>query len=204
MTQAPLQASQPSQPAPASAEAAGVMAEWQCAALVYDYRQAANPVRAGLTEPIPYRCWPPELHQHGPTRVIPLDLSEALGCPGPATSPGLAAHFLRIEAGEGLKAAAAATSSLFYVLQGSGRLRWNNRQLAWASGDLIVLPSGDTPCWMPTPPARCTGCTTAPCSSTSGCSPARPASRPATTRQPCCAPTSTSCWPIRQPPAATG
>ena len=145
MTQAPLQASQPSQPAPASAEAAGVMAEWQCAALVYDYRQAANPVRAGLTEPIPYRCWPPELHQHGPSRVIPLDLSEALGCPGPATSPGLAAHFLRIEAGEGLKAAAAATSSLFYVLQGSGRLRWNNRQLAWASGDLIVLPSGDTP-----------------------------------------------------------
>lgn len=143
MTQAPLQASQPSQPA--SAQAAGVMDDWQCAALVYDYRQAANPVRAGLTEPIPYRCWPPELHQHGPSRVIPLDLSEALGCPGPATSPGLAAHFLRIEAGEGLKAAAAATSSLFYVLQGSGRLRWNNRQLAWASGDLIVLPSGDTP-----------------------------------------------------------
>jgi gentisate 1,2-dioxygenase len=142
MTQAPIQAGNDAAHASPMPQLA---TDWQSAALVYDYRQAANPVRAGLTEPIPYHCWSPELHQQGATRVIPLDLSEALGCPGPATSPGLAAHFLRIEAGEGLKAAAQATSSLFYVLEGSGRLRWNNRQLNWASGDLIVLPCGDTP-----------------------------------------------------------
>ena len=68
-------------------------------ALLFDYRQAANPVRPGLTEPIPYRAWGPELHQQGPTGILPLDLSEELGVPGPATSPGLAAHFIRIEAG---------------------------------------------------------------------------------------------------------
>ena len=124
MTQAPIQTSVPGAgPVDAS------QADWQAAALVYDYRQAANPVRPGLTEPIPYHCWEPALHQDGPTRVIPLDLSEQLGCAAPATSPGLAAHFLRIEAGEGLKAAAQATSSLFYVLQGAGQLRWHKRTL---------------------------------------------------------------------------
>jgi hypothetical protein len=35
-----------------------------------------------------------------------LDLSAQLGAEGPATSPGLAAHFVRIAAGEGVKAAA--------------------------------------------------------------------------------------------------
>ena len=89
-------------------------------ALLFDYRQAANPVRPGLTDPIPYRSWGPELHQQGPSGIVPLDLSPELGVMGPATSPGLAAHFIRIEAGEGVRAAAAATSSLFFVLSGSG------------------------------------------------------------------------------------
>jgi hypothetical protein len=75
-------------------------------ALLFDYRQAANPVRPGLTEPIPYHQWSPELHARGPSGVIPLDLSAQLGAEGPATSPGLAAHFVRIAAGEGVKAAA--------------------------------------------------------------------------------------------------
>jgi gentisate 1,2-dioxygenase len=115
---------------------------WQAKARVFDYRQAANPVRPGLTEPIPYRCWPAALHGSGPTRVIPLDLSDRLGCAGPATSPALAAHFLRVVAGEGLKAASVATSSLFYVLEGRGQLNWNGRTLNWTQGDLVVLPWG--------------------------------------------------------------
>lgn len=122
-------------------------------ALLFDYRQAANPVRAGLTEPIPYRSWGPELHQQGPSGVLPLDLSVELGVPGPATSPGLAAHFIRIEAGEGVRAAAAATSSLFFVLSGSGICRLRpagdhdapEADLAWQQGDLFVLPAGGTP-----------------------------------------------------------
>lgn len=140
MTQAPSQSGQASlRPAPAGSAA------WQAAAELFDYRQAANPIRRGLTEPIPYRQWPAALHQAGPSGVIPLDLSEQLGCAGPATSPALAAHFLRIQAGEGLKAVANATSSLFYVLSGAGELHGCGTELAWSAGDLFVLPAGDTP-----------------------------------------------------------
>lgn len=118
-------------------------------ALLFDYRQAANPVRPGLTEPIPYRSWGPELHSSGASRIIPLDLSSELGSAGPATSPGLAAHFIRLLAGEGVKAAANATSSLFYVLSGSGRCQHGSGSAAvsipWGAGDLFVLPAGEAP-----------------------------------------------------------
>jgi len=119
--------------------------------LLLDYRQAANPVRSGLTEPIPYRAWGADLHRRGPSAVIPLDLSAELGVPGPATSPALAAHFVRIAAGEGIKASAAATSSLFYVLHGQGTcLRSAGSgspavNLSWETGDLFVLPCGEAP-----------------------------------------------------------
>ncbi|MCS5700581.1 cupin [Cyanobium sp. FGCU-52] len=119
---------------------------------IYDYRQAANPVRPGLTEPIPYHAWPAALHARGPTAILPLDLSGQLGCPGPATSPALAAHFVRLLAGEGSKAAALASSSLFYVLRGRGRLERpagagssDGLELPWATGDLFVLPAGEAP-----------------------------------------------------------
>lgn len=120
-------------------------------AQLFDYRQAANPVRKGLTEPIPYRQWGAELHASGPSGVIALDLSSAIGIEAPATSPALAAHFVRIEAGEGVKAAARATSSLFFVLSGSGRCKRSAEgcspamALGWSAGDLFVLPAGADP-----------------------------------------------------------
>lgn len=125
--------------------------DWQAALEIYDYRQAANPIRPGLTEPIPDRSWPASLHAEARTAILPLDLSSELGCTGPATSPALAAHFLRILAGEGLKASAVATSSLFYVLRGSGSLERPSSpgqsalELSWGAGDLFVLPSGADP-----------------------------------------------------------
>ena len=124
---------------------------WQAASLIYDYREAANPVRAGLTEPIGYHQWNPALHAQGPSAILPLDLSAELGCEGPATSPALAAHFLRLLSGDGLKAAAEAASSLFYVLQGEGELERPGEgnsaavQLHWSQGDLFVLPAGPSP-----------------------------------------------------------
>ncbi|MFM2081112.1 MAG: hypothetical protein RLZZ219_1794 [Cyanobacteriota bacterium] len=130
---------------------AAAPAEVGSKALLFDYRQAANPVRRGLTEPIPYRRWGPEIHASGPSAIHPLDLSAELGAAGPATSPGLAAHFIRIEAGEGVKAAANATSSLFYVLSGSGSCeraaegRGEAAALSWRTGDLFVLPAGAAP-----------------------------------------------------------
>jgi gentisate 1,2-dioxygenase len=142
MTQVPFH---PLGTAAAQAGESGASAGWQAKARIFDYRQAANPVRRGLTEPISERHWSAEVHQSGPTGVIPLDLSAELGCSGPATSPALSANFLRILAGEGLKAAAAATSSLFYVLHGEGTLAWHGRDLTWRQGDVIALPHGDAP-----------------------------------------------------------
>jgi gentisate 1,2-dioxygenase len=125
--------------------------DWQEAARIFDYRQAANPIRPGLTEPIGDHQWGPELHRSGPTAILPLDLSGPMGCEAPATSPALAAHFLRLLPGEGLKAAALATSSLFYVLSGSGELERPAAggdpalHLEWGAGDLFVLPAGPSP-----------------------------------------------------------
>jgi gentisate 1,2-dioxygenase len=133
--------------------AAGLL-DPQAPAEIFDYRQAANPVRAGLTEPIPLRRWSPDLYASGPTAQLPLDLSAVLGCGVPATSPALAAHFLRILAGESLEAAASATSSLFYVMRGKGRLHRRAAAAAggghdlafeWGAGDLFVLPWGEAP-----------------------------------------------------------
>ncbi len=117
----------------------------------FDYREAANPVRKGLTEPIGYRQWGPSLHSSGPTAVLPLDTSAELGCPAPATSPGLAASFLRLRSGDSLAATARATSSLFFVLQGQGQVErkgsdlGHSLQRAWGQGDLFVLPAGAVP-----------------------------------------------------------
>ncbi len=125
--------------------------DWQAQSQLFDYRQAANPIRPGLTEPIPEGRWGPDLHASGPTAILPLDLSAQLGCPGPATSPALSANFIRILAGESLAVGVNATSSLFYVLYGSGRcLRAGSAPIAelnqaWSSGDLFVLPSGVAP-----------------------------------------------------------
>ena len=124
---------------------------WETPALWFDYREAANPVRPGLTEPIGLHHWDADLHAQGPTAILPLDLSHELGCPGPATSPALAAHFLRILPGEGLTAAAVATTSLFAVLRGGGALTRPGDgpsgplTLAWESGDEFVLPAGQAP-----------------------------------------------------------
>ena len=122
-----------------------LIGNWQAKAQLFDYRQAANPVRSGLTEPIGYYQWDPAIYSSGPTAILPLDRSENLGCAAPATSPGLAAHFLRILPGDELKADAAATSSLFFVLRGFGQLQYGSKQLEWSQGDLFVLPAGDTP-----------------------------------------------------------
>lgn len=134
--QGPRSLPPPSPPAPGDH-----LWSWQRQAELFDYRQAANPVRPGLTEPIPYHQWGPELHRQGPTAILPLDLSALLGCSAPATSPALAASFLRILPGEALKAAASATSALFYVLRGGGTLACDGAQLAWGAGDLFVLPA---------------------------------------------------------------
>src|SRR5947209_7649943 len=62
---------------------------WTRDGLYYEYSKAANPIAEGLTSPVPMADFPRHLHESGPTRIIPFDLSHELKCPGPATSPAL-------------------------------------------------------------------------------------------------------------------
>ena len=110
-------------------------------ALYYDYGSAASPIFQHLIEPIAIDTFSGELHRSGPTRIIPLDLSESLKCAGPATSPGLCASFVRVVTGEDIDTFANATSQLFYVMRGRGRSESGDTILDWGPGDFMTLPA---------------------------------------------------------------
>ena len=80
------------------------------AARFYDYRYASNPITDGTLPLIPGARFAAALHEQGPTRTLPLDTSMALGCPGPATTPGLCANFVRVRPGDAHVTDANATS----------------------------------------------------------------------------------------------
>lgn len=114
-------------------------------ARVHEYSRAANPIGAGVTPRIPLEQFPPSLHTAvTETAVVPLDVADALGMPGPATSPALLAAFIRIVPGTPLITAPEATSELVYVIAGSGTTTADDgtTTIAWGRGDVFVLPAG--------------------------------------------------------------
>ena len=134
--------------APPVRDAAADLARLTAAAEIHDYRKASNPLATGAVPPIPGGRFPARLHQTGPAGIVPLDLSVALACPGPATTPGLCSNFVRIPPGESVTTAANATSQLFFVMRGSGRTQLAGRagpagaDIPWEAGDLFTLPAG--------------------------------------------------------------
>jgi gentisate 1,2-dioxygenase len=110
--------------------------------IYYEYTKAADPIGSGAISKIPFAEFGSELHQTGSTRIIPLDISEKLGCEGPATSPALCANFVRILAGENLATNFNSTSQIFYVMRGSGRTEFDGMEIPWKTGDFVVLPIG--------------------------------------------------------------
>ena len=110
---------------------------------IYEYSQAADPIASGATPPIPHAEFPASLHEQGPTRVVPLDLSAKLKKAGPLTSPGLCAHFLRLLPGETLSTSPNASSELYYVLRGAGKTRFDGQTIPWSRGDILTLPAGE-------------------------------------------------------------
>jgi gentisate 1,2-dioxygenase len=127
--------------------------DWTGDALFYEYSTAADPVGSGAISPVPIHRFPPSVHAGGPTRTVPLDLSDQLGVDGPATSPGLLASFVVIRPGEQLTTHPDATSELYYCLRGSGRSDFvitpgDGEPVAgtmtWQPGDFLTLPAGCT------------------------------------------------------------
>jgi len=115
------------------------------AARFYDYRVASNPMADGGVAPVPGVRFPASLHEQGGTRIVPLDNSLAMGCPGPATTPSLSASFLHVHSGDALATDANATSQLFYAMRGEGTTRVADAagsQIPWVAGDLFTLPAG--------------------------------------------------------------
>src|SRR5271167_804155 len=108
----------------------------------FEYTSSANPIGAKLISRVPFRNFPPSLYAEGATRVVPLDLSAELGCPGPATGPGLSANFLRINAGDALTLAPNATSQVCYVISGNGSVAQGDTGFPFAQGDFFTLPGG--------------------------------------------------------------
>lgn len=107
-----------------------------------EYTKAANPIASGSIPPIPIVQFPASLHASGPSRVIPLDIAERLGCEPPASSASLMANFVRVQAGNRIVTANRATSHLLYALQGRGLVQFGDKQIPYRSGDLITLPCG--------------------------------------------------------------
>lgn len=90
---------------------------------------------------VPIKVFPPAMHQSGPTRVMPLDLSKDLDLAFPATAPNLLASFMRVVAGEELQTGVTwATSQSFYVIRGKGFSETRAGTVGWKEGDLFVLP----------------------------------------------------------------
>ncbi|NWD00748.1 cupin [Pseudomonas sp. P7779] len=106
----------------------------------FEYSKAANPISANLITRIPYHSFPASLYDSGPSRVVPLDLSDALGCEGPATGPGLCANFIRLNAGDTLELHPNATSQVFYVIAGQGSVVQGAHRIDWTKGCFIALP----------------------------------------------------------------
>lgn len=115
--------------------------DWTGDARYFEYHQAVDPLRSGTITPVPIRKF--AAAKVGTTGVTPLDCSEDLGTPWAATSPALLASFLTIAAGEALWTEPRATSELYYVIQGTGRSASDGWAIAWAEGDVFVLPTGD-------------------------------------------------------------
>uniref|UniRef100_A0A7S2BSN0 Cupin type-1 domain-containing protein n=1 Tax=Florenciella parvula TaxID=236787 RepID=A0A7S2BSN0_9STRA len=115
---------------------------WEAGGSMLEYTANANPA---MTE-VPVRIFPASLHQTGKTQLTPLDLSEALSLPYPATAPNLLASFIEVKAGESLETGVEhATSQSFYVMRGKGSSVTRAGLVEWSRGDLFVLPYlGDT------------------------------------------------------------
>ena len=116
------------------------MASVASAGQIWSYAEAANPVRRGLSEPLRPWCWPASLHGPGPTARLSLLPPPEQGLEAEATSPALAAAFLRLRQGESLRLPDGWTSLFLYVLQGEGDLG-PAPSLPWARGDALVLPA---------------------------------------------------------------
>lgn len=76
------------------------------------------------------------------TGAVELDASNALGTSQAATTPTLLCRYLKIRAGEELRASRAASSEVCYVMSGRGQTCSGSDMFEWAQGDVFCLRGG--------------------------------------------------------------
>ena len=76
------------------------------------------------------------------TGYTTCDLAGDMQNPTPATTPLLLARYARLNAGGTLNADFDTAGSIWYVIKGEGTVVLDNQEIAWAAGDVFVLPGG--------------------------------------------------------------
>jgi len=109
---------------------------WQQQVQNWEYTSAATPDLKGID----FQSFPASLHSLEQTAIIPLDTSENLDTPYPATSPNLLASYIHIAAGESIQTNVNASSEVFYVMRGSGQSNVDNGVIQWQTGDVFTIP----------------------------------------------------------------
>ena len=82
------------------------------------------------------------LDASSPTGMYPCDISEALACDFPATTPLVLASYARICAGESLDDSPRASGVIAYVIEGAGTTHCENEIIEWSAGDIMLFPGG--------------------------------------------------------------
>lgn len=94
------------------------------------------PVPGGLFTQEPARA----LAAGATTGFIPCDQSAAMACAFPATTPLMLARYAVVEPGAGFTVDVRATGSIWYVISGAGRVDCLSETIAFAAGDVFLLP----------------------------------------------------------------
>lgn len=111
-------------------------AHYHCGNSGFDFRWPQVPARQFLEER--NRAFDPA----APTGAIALDASAALLTSYPATTPLLLLRYLKIRAGEELRARYVASGEVYYVFGGQGSSRNGADTIEWRSGDVFCFPGG--------------------------------------------------------------
>lgn len=77
-----------------------------------------------------------------PTGLIACDLSAALECAFPATTPLVLVRYGTIKPGETLRTDLAASGVFVYVIRGTGVVLCGADRIEWSAGDVLVLSGG--------------------------------------------------------------
>jgi gentisate 1,2-dioxygenase len=80
---------------------------------------------------------------NGNSGLIPLDISDVLETPYPATIPAILARYVKVRAGESVSHAFAASGEVYYVLDGNGVSTNGADTVTWGAGDVFCFPGGN-------------------------------------------------------------